>query len=401
MADKLTLPKGKFAHELTAGPVDPTMKAAEATTAKLYNVPVTAIKPIPGFNVRVESPDYIEHRDSIQASIAANGYNPAKPLSGYVATEEGGNVIYVTDGHTRLQAVLNHNADPDTPESAEIATLPVLVQPKAVSLADLTVQLHTANNGRPLTPFELGIVAKRLLADGEVKKGDLAKRLAITPRYLDDVLLLASADGDVKRHVASGTVSSTLAIGLLRKNADTAGDKIDEIVKKAAATGKKATKKLAGPKMKKISGGAEFDQGTDIKLLLKQIAGLIRENVETEDGEDEVKLTTIAGSITLVISVPAPEKPKAAPKPKKAAATKKVPAKKAAADDGDDAKPAKKAAPKAAAKKTAPKAPAKKAKVEDDIGIPGAISLADEDDEVVKLPPKVKSDEDIEEEADI
>lgn len=402
MTEKLELPKAKFAHSLTAGPVDPTMKAADATTAKLWRVPIDKIKPIPGFNVRVHSPDYIAHRDAIRASIAANGYDSTKPLSGYVAKEGDDNVIYVTDGHTRLDAVSLHNDDPDTAEKDEINSLPVLVQPKEVSLTDLTVQLHTANNGRPLTPFELGIVVKRLMAEEGAKKADIAKRLAVTPRYLDDVLLLANADKKVKQHVASGTVSSTMAIKLLRADSDTAADKIEAAVSKTAGTGKKATAKhVAAVKMQKIKTSVEIAEGADMKEIVKAVAAAVRKAVPATvqgEGDDEIKMAKVAGSISLVIEVPAPEKaakPKAkAEKPAKAKGKKTAEA--AAEKAGTKAK-AKGAAKKA---KAEPEAPAKGKKSKPPVA--GAVA-ADDDDEIAKLPPKVGSDPDVpdDEEVDI
>lgn len=374
MADKLNLPKAKFAHEVSTGAVDPAMKSAGAKAAgKVHMVPVEKIKVIPGFNVRVESPDYIQHRDNLVASITANGYDPTKPIAGYVGKDGD---IFVTDGHTRLDAVSIVN---DNDEADNIEAIPVVVHPKEVSLTDLTVALHTANSGRPLTPFELGIVVKRLLAeDGAVKK-DIAARLGVTTRYLDDVLLLAGADKSVKQHVASGAVSSTMAIQLLRADADTAAEKIAEAVKKAAGTGKKATKKLTGPKMQKIKVTVDVTDGADMKDIVKAAAAAIREAVPAQEAEDESKLATVDGSITLVIEVPAPEKPKpAAPKGKKAATEKKAAPKKTATAKKADA---------AAAKP-------KKAK---------AASSEGEDDVPAKLPPKVKSDENVpdDEEVDI
>lgn len=407
---KLTLPKAKFAHELTAAPVDATMKAAEATSAKLYRVPVAKIKTIPGFNVRVQSPDYIAHRDMIRASIAQNGFDQTKPLAGFVAKEGDENVIYVTDGHTRLDAVNEHNADPDTAEKDEINTLPVMVHAKEMSLTDLTVALHTANSGRPLTPFELGVVVKRLLAEEGAKKTEIAKRLAVTPRYLDDVLLLANADSKVKQHVASGAVSSTMAIQLIRKDADTAAEKIEAAVAKTAGTGKKATAKHAEPRMQKVKVQVAFSEGGDMKEIVKAAAAAIRQAIPAEDGEEDgVKLATITGTIDLVIAVPAPAKPKAAakkPAAKKPAAkpaeTKKAKAEAKAADAEPAAKPKKAGAKKAAEPEAKPaaKKTGKKAKPAADLGIEGAEEVG-EDDEMAILPPKVSSDENVPDEDEV
>lgn len=374
MSDKLNLPKTKFNRELVAASVDPTMKSAEATSTKMYRVPVGAIKTIPGFNVRVESAEYIAHRDNIRDMIAANGFDQTKPLAGYVAKEDDENVIYVTDGHTRLAAVQEYN---EAAEKADkITMLPVIVHSKEMSLTDLTVALHTANSGRPLTPYELGVVVKRLLAEDDADKKAIAGRLGVTPRYIDDVLLLANADSKVKQHVASGEVSSTLAISLLRKDSDTAAEKLDAAVKKTAGTGKKATKKHVGPKTRKVKASVVVTAGDDMKEIVKSVAAEVRKAIAAEEGDDEgVKLATVDGTIDIIVEVPVEEKAKPAKKTKTVIA---------------EGKPKKAAKPKTEDKPK--KAKPKKAAPKDDLGIAGA-EPAEEDDEVVKMPPKVKSDE--------
>jgi hypothetical protein len=411
MADKLTLPKTKFAHDLAAGPVDPTMKEAHATTSKLYRVPVDAIKPIPGFNVRVHSPEYEAHKENLKALIKANGFDQTKPLAGYVAKEGDENVIYVTDGHTRLDAVNEINEDSED----KIATLPIIIRSPAPSLTDLTVALHTNNSGRPLTPFEMGVVVKRLLAEEGAKKPDIAARLGVSERYLSDVLLLANADKKVKQHVAAGAVSSTMAIQLLRKDEDSAAEKIEAAISKTAGTGKKATKKHTGPKTQKVNATVTFEEGDDIKEVVKSAAAAIRDAVAVEEGEEGVKLTTAGGSVTLTIELPVVEEETPAPA-KKPAKTKAAPAKKAKTEPAEEDAPApKKAKVKDApspvkdktvtskAKKAAPaKGKAKKSKG-DDLGIPGAVPVEEDDSEIAKLPPKTKSDANVpdEEEVDI
>lgn len=421
---KLTLPSSKVDIALAAGSTDAAMKAAEAKSTKLYNVPVAAIKPIDGFNVRVNSADYLAHRDMLVASIKANGFDQTKPLAGYVAKDGDKNVIFVTDGYTRLDAVNTFNADPDTAADDEIKVLPVLIRTPAPSLTDLTVALHTNNTGRPLTPFELGVVVKRLLREDGVTKAIIATRLAITPRYVDDVLLLVNGPKAVREAVLDGTVSSTMAIQELRKagdNPDAAVERITAAVSKAKAAGKtKATRKDTGPKMVKVKHSISVAAGTDMKDIVKAAAAHIRATVASvpHATDPEAKVADTDGSITLTIEVPAPEPVKAAPKAKpakKAAAKPAKPAKKAAAAKAEpkaeaaQVKPAKKAAAKKAEK---PAKPAKKAAepvdaddADEDIGIVGAeeVSSEGEDDEPAQVPPIVKSDADVpeDEETDI
>lgn len=403
----MAIPSSKVDIKLAAGSVEPAMKAAEAKSTKLYRVPVSAIKTIPGFNVRVQSADYIAHRDMIADSIRANGFDATKPLSGYVAKEGDKNVIYVTDGHTRLDAVSTINAD-DSDTSIDI--LPVLVHPADKSLTDLTVALHTSNTGRPLSPFELGVVVKRLMKDEGADKAVIASRLAVTPRYLDDVLLLVNGPKEVRTAVLEGTVSSTLAIQELRKDPEKAVAKITAAAAKAAP-GKKVTKKDLGPKMQKVKSTVSIAEGTDMKEIVKAVAALVRKAIPatSSDDEDAIKTALVDGTINLVIEVPAEEKPKAKPAAKKAAAK---PAKKAAAKKAD----AEPAADKPKAKgKAKPKPAPEPEPVEeeddnltaddeddnDDLGIDGAEVASDgEDDEVAIIPPAVKNGEGVDDDAD-
>ena len=402
----MAIPSSKVDIKLAAGSVEPAMKAAEAKSTKLYRVPVSAIKTIPGFNVRVQSADYIAHRDMIADSIRANGFDATKPLSGYVAKEGDKNVIYVTDGHTRLDAVGTINAD-DTDTNIDI--LPVLVHPADKSLTDLTVALHTSNTGRPLSPFELGVVVKRLMKDEGADKAVIASRLAVTPRYLDDVLLLVNGPKEVRTAVLEGTVSSTLAIQELRKDPEKAVAKITAAAAKAAP-GKKVTKKDLGPKMQKVKSTVSIAEGTDMKEIVKAVAALVRKAIPatSSDDEDAIKTALVDGTINLVIEVSAEEKAK--------------PAKKAAAKKPAAAKPAKKAAAEPAADKpkakgkSKPKPAPEPEPVEDDddnltaddsdddtddLGIDGAeVASEGEDDEVAIIPPAVKNGEGVDDDAD-
>jgi len=397
---KINIPSSKIDLALAAGKTADAVKSSGAATGKVYSVPVAAVKVIPGFNVRVNTPDYVAHRDMIAESIRNNGYDETKPLSGYVAKEGDENVIYVTDGHTRLDAVNALNADEDVVSTGKtIDKVPVVVRATAPSLAELTVALHTNNTGRPLTPFELGVVVKRLLKEDGADKASIAKSLSITPRYVDDVLLLVNSPKVVRTAVLEGKVSSTMAIQTLRKDPEKAADKIEAAVAKATAAGKsKATAKDTGPKMQKIKTSVSVADGTDMKEIVKAVAANVRAAIVANsdgEGEDAIKVAAVDGTITIVVEVPAPVKadPVVAAAAKKPAAKKTPAAKKpAAAKKGGAKKPAaEKAAPEPAADENI-------SADDDDLGIEGAEELTSEnqDDEVAILPPAMgdKDDED-------
>lgn len=401
----MTIPSSKVSIALAAGATAAAMKAADAGNGKLYLVPIGKIKPIPGFNVRVDGPDYREHRDMIAQSIIANGYDETKPLAGYVAKEGDENVIYVTDGHTRLDAANQVNGD--DANGVTIDKLPVIVRSTAPSLTDLTVALHTNNTGRPLSPFELGVVVKRLMKEDGADKAQIAARLAVTPRYLDDVLLLVNSPKAVRTAVLEGNVSSTMAIQELRKAGDKpekAAERIEAAVAKAKAAGKtKATAKDVGVKMQKVRSTVSIGSGTDMKEIVKAVAAKVREAIaanETGEGDDAVKVAAVDGTINIVIEVPAPEKAKpAAKKPagKKPAAKKGETAEKPAAEK----KPGrKKAAPKPEAE-TPPTEEATSDEPADDLGIDGAEPSREDETLDMPAPPAVKGDANDDEEVDI
>lgn len=237
--------------DLVPGSVKAAMKEAGASSADLWMVPYDQLRVIDGFNVRVRTPDYIAHVKSIKDSIIANGFYRDKPLEGYVGKdEEGHNVIFITGGHTRHEAVGLAIA-----EGHEIDSVPVIVKPQGTSQEDLTVALVTGNTGRPLTPIETAIVIKRLIGFGMDEK-TIAQRLGYGKQYVTDLLSLLAAPAAVRKLVESGKVSATLAISEIKKDPKQAAQKLTEAVEKVSAQGKtKVTKKaLAGARVKPVVG---------------------------------------------------------------------------------------------------------------------------------------------------
>ncbi|MGP1677882.1 MAG: ParB/RepB/Spo0J family partition protein [Burkholderiales bacterium] len=219
--------------ELIQGRVKEAMHEAGASSGDLWKVPIGDIHVIPGFNVRSNGVDHADHLAGLVGSIMANGFYLNRPLAGYVALKDGKNLVYLTDGHCRLEA-----AQEAIKLGAEIKTLPVVVSPKGTSLEDLTVGLVTNNSGKPLSQFEIGMVCKRLVGFGwDIK--EIAKRLSLASPRVDDLLMLVAAPASVRKLVADGTVSATQAIGTLKRDGPKASEKLQAGAEKAKAAGKK------------------------------------------------------------------------------------------------------------------------------------------------------------------
>lgn len=323
---KMTLPAVNLDLTLERGKMKAITEAATGKSTE-YVVRVDQLRTLPGFNVRVrETEDYRQHLEALKQSIRENGFYANKPLAGFVGKDGEDDVIYVTDGHTRLEAVQEINAEALSDTDLTFEGLPVVLKPADSNIADLTIALVQDNSGRPLTPYEMGIVVQRLAGmkgdDGGpiYSKADIARKLSITERYIDDLNVLVAAPAKVRTAVLEGTVSSTLAIQELRKNPKKAEERLTAAVQKAKASGRsKATRKhVEGTvRMQTVRHDVSLATGDSIKAALQAVAAKVREIV----GHDDADVLTTDGKISIAIQVPA-AKPAASPKASKKAAAK-------------------------------------------------------------------------------
>lgn len=225
-------------ENLIPGSVKAAMKVAGASSSDLWMVPYEQLRVIEGFNVRIRNAEYLSHVQDIKNSIIRNGYYRDRPLEGYVGKDDNGeNVIFVTGGHTRHEAV-----GIAIEEGHGIESIPVIVKPQGTSQEDLTVALVTGNNGRPLSPIETAIVCKRLQGFGLDNKA-IADRLCFTKKYVDNLFELLAAPAAVRKLVEQGKVSASLTIEELKKDGKGAAKKLTEAVEVAEAGGKKKVTK--------------------------------------------------------------------------------------------------------------------------------------------------------------
>jgi ParB-like chromosome segregation protein Spo0J len=225
-----------FETELTSGGVRNAMAAAGAKSRDLWMVEASNIVILKGFNPRVHDDKYEAHVEQLKSSIMQQGFLLSKPLEGFAGAD---NKIYLTDGHTRLEAYNRAVA-----EGFEPTPLPMVPRDKGTSMEDLTISLVRSNNGKPLTAYETAIVCKRLAATYHREPTDISGLLNISDKYVGQLLTLASAPTKVREMVQSGEVSASLAIDALLKHKEGATAALEAALGKAATQGKaKATKK--------------------------------------------------------------------------------------------------------------------------------------------------------------
>lgn len=234
-----------FNRELTPGNTKAAMRNIGASSSDLWKVDPGKLRTLEGFNARVKNEAYTARVRWIADSIKANGYYPDKPLTGFVALEDGEEVIYVTGGHRRHEGVFLAIS-----EGADVPTVPVVIKPRGTSMEDLTVDLVVGNEGDPLTTYEQAVVCKRLAGFGWDSK-EIARRLGYsTAQYVDGLLSLASAPLAVRRMVIEAVISATTAIDAIKKHGDKAADVLLAAMVKSG-TGRVTAKHMPQAEFKK------------------------------------------------------------------------------------------------------------------------------------------------------
>lgn len=191
-------------------------------SSDLWKVPVSAIKILPGFNVRLPGPDLDEHLDYLTGSILEEGFNHSRPLAALVLEIDGVLGIYLYDGHCRLESTRRAIAKGST-----IQTLPVVVTDgHKVNLDDLYVMVHNLSKGKELAPFEIGLLCKRLWKNGHDEK-TIARRMNIKPQYAEGLLRLVNAPKGLVDAVTSNELAASEAIKMLRAHGN--GKVVEEL----------------------------------------------------------------------------------------------------------------------------------------------------------------------------
>lgn len=197
-----TVPSDEYNVEFAAGSVKAAISAANAKSGDLWMVPIDKLIAPAGFNVRVQNDAREARIEEVTESILANGFYRHMPLKGYVGKEDNEQFIYIVGGFTRLEA-----AKRAIKRGAPIENLPVVLTPQGTSMADLTLGIAMDNTGQPLSPYERGTVAKRLVTFGWDEK-QIAEGMTRTVNYIRELLYLHSLPNAIQQMVINDQVSA-------------------------------------------------------------------------------------------------------------------------------------------------------------------------------------------------
>ena len=250
--------------------------------AKLYFADPSAFVIKEGWNTRFDMGDIA----GLEASIAANGFRRSKPI---VAIRDEDRKLEVIDGARRMTAVWNLiKKGHEFPEG-----IPVSIEDKGASVADRTLIMFTANDGKPFLPLEAAAALQRLRDEGLTVKQIMAAT-GKSDVYITETLALLTASEEVKDAVKSGKIGKTLGSKIaIKAKGDHAKQKemVDTAVK-----GGKAGKKLVNETADKIKKRRPTKNAQDAMIKPKPLTQSqleTRESVLLQKMKEATKATGI------------------------------------------------------------------------------------------------------------
>lgn len=181
-----------------------------------------------------------QHLDELKRSIVEVGV-----LVPLMVRWDGEQAILI-DGECRLRSCLEL-----IKEGIEIKAVPVLQETTGDEAQRLLLAI-SANKGKPLSLLEAGGAYKRLVAYGWGIP-QIAARVGVSNRLVQDAIGLHEAPIEVKEMVSKGEVTPSLAKQVVKRKGDKAAAELKEKVSQAKAAGKKTAKREVAPSKAKAS----------------------------------------------------------------------------------------------------------------------------------------------------
>ena len=314
LSDKDFKALAAYNRDLTSGNIKKAIAEHGDGSADLWNVMPQNIRILPGYNPRIRTAKYAAKIRWLADQMKEHGFYPDKPLAGFVAIEDGKQIIYLQDGEGRLEGVLLAIS-----EGAPIKTVPMVMKDRSNNQLSLSKALVASNGGTDFTAMEKAILVARFKAFGE-SDADIAKLMQCSAAYVGHLTTLAGAPKKIRDMVINDEISATNAIESIRKHGDKAGEMLESALENAKAKGKgKASAKDASNDPAAAAIARQKKWGPELFALVVKITEAKHTKIDPEFA-DELD--------SMLFRIEQADTPKAEK-------LKKAPAKKAAAKKAD------------------------------------------------------------------
>jgi 5-formyltetrahydrofolate cyclo-ligase len=228
--------------------------------------------------------------------MKANGYDRAFPVKVFAAKEDGEDVLYVVQGHRRVEAV-----DLAIAEGKEIEFVPCVTTDRGTNMEDLIFATINGNEGDPLAPIEKAKQIKELLGCN-LQLDYIAQRLGYGVGYVKSLLAILETPREVCNMVQEGQVAANVAVQTVREHGKDAAAVLKagrevaqaQAIAKAKGKGKavdlekvkvtpKHLKKVMPQPPKRVSGTPTPAPATESSSAILRAAQWIAKEVKVED----------------------------------------------------------------------------------------------------------------------
>ncbi|WP_052952279.1 hypothetical protein [Diaphorobacter sp. J5-51] len=200
----------------------------------LYRIPPEKLQEEPGFNERdYNDPEVMEQITAFEEAYFNGSYVP--PLIVRIDPTNGD--IFIVDGHQRLRG-----AKRAIERGAPIEHLDCL--PFRGGNDERILLMLTSAQGLKLKPLGVANSYLRLTRMGK-SVADIARHINRTTTHVEAMLVLATANMDVRELVREGKVSATMAVEAVREHGEKAGPFLQRKFQEIKAQGKQALKPSA------------------------------------------------------------------------------------------------------------------------------------------------------------
>lgn len=246
----------------------------------LYRLDPTIIKIKEGWNSReANDPQNASHVAELAESIREIGVK--KPLVCYMEND----VVYVTDGHCRLQAVM-HLIE----QGVEVKTVPVMVEDRHSNESDRIFSQIVHNAGKPLTSLEQAKVFKRLVDLGWAQK-DIAAKAGITGGRVSQLLELNTLPVILQKYIIEGKASANMVLQTYKKHKQNIDETILEL-NGAVRVAEESGRVRALPKDTSSKGiGGNAPKGQSLKAFFKKLVEQAYAEERIDDTENMVTMS--------------------------------------------------------------------------------------------------------------
>lgn len=274
----------------------------------LFKVRIDSLVIVEDFNESRKYNDPAElraHIDGMKAFVRAGGTLPA--IEVFVNPETG--ATEVIEGHCRTAAFRELLAEDFEVDGKPFTHIPAI--PFKGSMAQRRARIVTSNSQLPLAKLGEAMVYLAMRDIDGLTAAEIATETRKSRGHIDQMLLLATADDDVRKAIVDGVITPTESVHIIRKHGDGAAQEIERLKEVAAESGKgKITgavrKKAAVPKkvwpVNVIASARAISKSLGDGVTAALILGDAPENIE-------VNSALLAELLMAIADIPEDEEP--------------------------------------------------------------------------------------------